>query len=51
MDNVLVWVLDEVEKVVKKVGDGFVFVECILMVLVLVKFKVCEVLEVGVVNV
>lgn len=47
----MVCVLDEVEKLVKKVGDSFVFVECVLIVLVVVNMNVCDVLVVGKVNV
>ncbi|MGH1464554.1 MAG: ATP-dependent chaperone ClpB [Cognatishimia sp.] len=50
MDNVLVKVLTEAEKVAKKAGDSFVPVERILMALALVKSKAREALEAGAVN-
>ena len=50
MDNSLVRVLDEADKVATKAGDSFVPVERILMALALVKSKARDALEAGAVN-
>ncbi|MGR3837547.1 MAG: ATP-dependent chaperone ClpB [Cognatishimia sp.] len=50
MDNALVRVLDEADKVATKAGDSFVPVERILMALALVKSKARDALEAGAVN-